>query len=206
MPSIDIYATSSESGVLVKTDATYSNVTDATTADAAGTPQFSALGQEGPLGYTASYVFAGFDLSVLPSSATILEATLSIKSYAASTYALSGYWDAILYDYGATIDTSDYLTADEFTAETPVASWTDTSITSDVWLPFVSASSFATSLTEGQTNRLILMHRDFGNKNQPAFTENKIIVYTGNNSTTTNRPKLTISYTGADSIYFGTNM
>lgn len=136
-----------------------------------------------------------FDTSAIPDAATVLSATLTLTSKNAANG--SGYiLQARLYDFGATIETADWVAGASLASKTLLATASVLPASANLPVPFTSAAAFAANINVTGSTRIVLC-----SDRQVASTAPTGLEFASfTDSTDANsayRPTLTVTYTGA---------
>ena len=205
MPTVNIICTDTNSGQLIKDDATWTNVTNTSTADSTYYFQSYDIGCESSGGiYTNDITITEFDLTtVVPEYSKITSATLYIKC-SGNCAPTGDTLDVILYDYGGGLpNTSAYLSSTEFSAESVVASLGGASFFTNNWYTFTS-SGLAAALVPNQSNRICIASRKWAATTAPTVDTDMFTMW-GPFATAGSEPYLRVTYVEDEGGFLGIN-
>lgn len=163
-----IYATAGESNSVQCLSATYANAHDGT-----GTLSLTSdyrAGQTLSTNYYCWECLLTFDLSSVPSGASITSATLSLKPF--GDYTTTEFIMRVrTYDFGASVGTADYVSGDDLSSTgTLVATYDTTSGWSGGYKTFTDVA-LAANLVPATKNRFIVYSSRHEAETQPAGNE-----------------------------------
>jgi uncharacterized membrane protein len=142
-------------------------------------------------GYTCYEAFLGFDTSILPDTASISTAVLSLYGQTDSS-ATDFTIEARLRDWGSTVETGDYVAGASLSALTSLATFATSGFSASGYNAFTNVAMPANVNKTGYTRIICYSSRHSGN-NTPTGLE-YVVVYSGDQSGTSNDPKLVITY------------
>ena len=144
-------------------------------------------------GYYIWQFFVDFDTSSIPDDAVITSATLTLTC---STQAnnLDSAWDvhARLFDWGSSVTTDDWQDNTELNADTLLAHKASTSFTVDTPIDLTS-DALASNINKTGSTRMVLVSSKAVSKSAPT-TKEYIQFYSGDYTTESRRPTLTVNY------------
>lgn len=167
----------------------YAGVTTATTGTGIDDTGLNpSCGQDAQ--YAAYQFCCAFDLSGVANIAAAKAATLSLYG---TTITGSGYTvEARTFDWGASLDTSDYVTSAEFGGFTLLASKASSGLVTSAYNEFDSAAGLLSAVQAGGTLKMIIITDKFRTATQPGGNE----YFQFQSADNTNKPKLTIVFAG----------
>lgn len=204
MTTTIVYA--GEGGAVTSAASAYSNARLGTGTSSLGGTSGSQVGQQRASQYQVFQTFVGFDCSVIPATATVNAVNLEVCAQLDRSTAADFTIEARAYDYGGSVETTDFVPGTSLGADTLLASYsTAAGWPTNTYCSFTSQPALLTAVDASGIVRMVLASDRQRTGVAPVLSSDEYVyAYNYGQPGTTQDPRLTVTYTAAAADITGT--